>query len=301
MDRLEAMAILAQVVDAGSLTGAARRLGQPLPSVSRKIADLEAYLGAKLLTRSTRKLALTEAGTAYVAASRRILEQVEEAERAASGEYSAPRGEILIAAPIVFGRLHVTPVVAEFLAVHAEIRARLLLGDRNTDLLEERIDVAVRIGALPDSALTATRIGSVRRIVCGAPVYFAAHGEPATPEDLASHACVVFDSVPGAASWSFGRQGRAVTPRARLTVNTAEAALDAAVAGLGVTRVLSYQAADAIASGRLRRTLASFEPEPLPAHLLHDARGPVPLKLRSFLDFSAPRLRARLAELQAAF
>jgi len=180
----------------------------------------------------------------------------------------------------------------------------LQLSDRNADLIEERIDVALRIGALPDSALTATRIGALRRIVCGAPAYFEQYGEPATPEDLAAQAqaCVNFDAPPGGDLWGFGRDGRnTVRPSARLSVNNAEAALDAAIAGVGLTRVLSYQAAAAITAGRLRVTLARFEPEPLPVHLLYGEREPLPLKLRSFLDFAAPRLRRRLAEVHAAF
>lgn len=302
MDRLEAMAILAEVAEAGSLTAAARRLGQPLPSVSRKLAEFEARLGAKLLIRTTRRLALTEAGETFVAASRRILDEVEEAERAASGEYRAPRGDLVVAAPVVFGRLHVTPVVAEFLAGFPQIRVRLRLGDRNADLIEERIDVALRIGALPDSALLATRIGEVRRVVCASPGYLAANGEPRTPEDLVTRDCVTFDQLPSAGLWSFGRdERRQIAPRTRLVVNTAEAALDAAMLGVGLTRLLSYQAAGAVATGRLRLVLTEFEPAPSPVHLIYEARGPVPLKLRSFLDFAAPRLRARLSEAQAAF
>ena len=226
------MAVLIEVVEAGSLTAAARRLGQPLPSVSRKLAEFESHLGAKLLVRTTRRLALTEAGEAFVAASRRILDEVEAAERAASGEFQAPRGELIVAAPVVFGRLHMTPVVSEFLAAFPQIRVRLRLSDRNADLVEERIDVALRIGALPDSALLATRVGEVRRIVCASPSYLAAKGVPQIPEDLASHDCVTFDQLPSAGNWSFGGdERRLVAPPARLVVNTAEAALDAALLG----------------------------------------------------------------------
>ena len=184
MDRLEAMSLLVAVAEAGSLSAAGRKLGVPLPTVSRKISDLEAHLNTRLLTRSTRKLALTDSGVAYVAAAKRILDEVSEAERAASGEHAAPRGDLVITAPVVFGRLHVLPVIAEFLGRWPEINVRLVLADRNLHLIDDHIDMAVRIGALADSALVATRVGAVRRVVCGSPAYFAAHGVPKSPEDL---------------------------------------------------------------------------------------------------------------------
>ena len=168
----------------GSLSAASRKLGVPLPTVSRKISELEAHLNTRLLIRSTRRLALTDAGAAYVAAAKRILDEVSEAERAASGEHAAPRGDLVITAPVVFGRLHVLPVIAEFLSQWPEIDVRLVLSDRNLHLIDDRVDIAVRIGALADSALDSTRVGAVRRVVCGSPAYFAAHGVPKRPEDL---------------------------------------------------------------------------------------------------------------------
>src|SRR5579871_3841623 len=229
MDRLEAMSILVSVVEAGSLSAAGRKLGMPLPTVSRKISDLEAHLRARLLTRSTRRLVLTEAGAAYVATARRILDEVGEAERAASGEHAAPRGDLVITAPIVFGRLHVLPIIAEFLARWPEINVRLLLSDRNLHLIDDRIDIAVRIGALADSAFVATSVGSVRWVVCGTPAYFAAHGVPRKPEDLSALTAVTFDQRSSSAHWSFRdpkskREIRA-SIRSRLAVNTAEAAI----------------------------------------------------------------------------
>ena len=190
MDRLEAMGILVAAVESGSLSAASRKLGTPLPTVSRKIAELEAHLKTRLLIRSTRRLALTDAGAAYVAASKRILEQMNDAERAASGEYSAPKGDLIITAAIVFGRLHVLPVVTDFLAAFPDINVRLALSDRNVHLVDDHIDMAVRIGALPDSSMVATRVGFVRRVVCGSPGYFAAHGTPTLPADLSDLACV---------------------------------------------------------------------------------------------------------------
>lgn len=298
MDRLDAMSILVATVEQGSLSGASRRLGVPLPTVSRKIADLEAQVGARLLIRSTRKLTLTDAGVGYVAACRRILDDVAAAERAAAGEYSTPQGDLAVAAPIVFGRLHVLPVVAEFLAQNPRVRVRLALSDRNADLIDDHIDVAVRIGELRDSALVAMRVGAVRRVVCGSPGYFAAHGEPRTPEDLEAFACIAFDSLWAQDGWTFASPGswavRPVAVRPRLSVSTAEAAIDAAVAGVGVTRVLSYQAARAVAEGRLKAVLTDFEGDASPVSLVHGGQSPLPLKTRAFLDLAAVRLRAAL-------
>jgi DNA-binding transcriptional LysR family regulator len=299
MDRLEAMSLLVAVAEAGSLSAAGRKLGAPLPTVSRKISNLEAHLKTRLFTRSTRKLALTEAGAAYLARARRILDEVSEAERAASGEHAAPRGEIAITAPIVFGRLHVLPVVAEFLDRWPEINVRLLLADRNLHLIDDHIDIALRIGALADSALAATRVGAVRRVVCGSPAYFAAHGVPKRPEDLARLSAVTFDQLSTPEHWTFrdpkSKREVRVPLRSRLAVNTAEAAIDGAAAGVGVTRVLSYQVTGAVREHRLEIVLADYEPAPSPVSLIHAGQGLTPLRVRMLLDFAAPQLRARLA------
>ncbi len=296
------MTILVAVAEAGSLTAAGRRLNVPLPTVSRKLAELETHLGARLLARSTRRLLLTEAGEAYVAACRRILEQIGDAERAAAGEYSAPRGDLIIAAPIVFGRLHVLPVANAFLSNYPDINIRLVLSDRNAHLLDDNIDLAVRIGPLPDSAMVATRVGFVRRVVCGSPACFADHGVPKDPADLAAVPCVNFDGLGSGTSWTFigqaDRRETVVAVRPRLSVNTAEAAIDAAIAAVGVTRVLSYQVASPVAEGHLRLVLETFEPPPLPVSLVHAPQGLLPLKMRKFLDFAALHLRERLASVR---
>jgi len=302
MDRFEAMSLLVAVAEAGSLSAAGRKLGMALPTVSRRISELENRLQARLLVRSTRSLGLTAAGAAYVEACRRILEQVSEAESAASGEFVTPKGELTITAPIVFGRLHVIPVVTEFLATYPDIDVRLMLADRSAHLIDEHIDVAVRIGALVDSSLMATRVGAIREVVCASPDFFARHGTPHTPADLTGLSAVTFGSIGSDGAWTF-RRGRTLTPvavRARLSVNTAEAAIDAAVAGLGVTRVLDYQIAAPLAAGQLVVALERYEVEPWPVSLLHVRQGPTPLKLRAFLDFAAPRLRGRLAALKSA-
>jgi DNA-binding transcriptional LysR family regulator len=298
MDRLEAMSLLVAVAEAGSLSAAGRKLGVPLPTVSRKISDLEAHLKTRLLTRSTRKLALTDAGAAYVAAAKRILGEVSEAEHAASGEHAAPRGDLVITAPMVFGRLHVLPVIAEFLALWPEIDIRLVLSDRNLHLIDDHVDIAVRIGALADSGLVSTRVGAVRSVVCGSPAYFGAHGVPKRPEDLSALTAVTFNPFSASHHWLFpdpnSTRELQVQMRSRLAVNTAEAAIDGAAAGLGVTRVLSYQAAQAVSQGRLQIVLADYEPAPSPVSLIHGHQGLTPLKVRMALDFAAPRLRARL-------
>lgn len=297
MDRLGAMSILREAVDAGSLSAAGRRLGMPLATVSRKVSELEKHLGTRLLNRSSRQLTLTDAGLSFVTACRRILEDVAEAERAASGEYSAPKGELHLAAPIVFGRLHVLPVIVAFLDAFPEIDIRLMLSDRVVDLQEEHIDVAVRIGELPDSSMVATRVGSIRRIACGSPAYFAEHGTPRHPEELATRDCITFTSLMSADAWTFkiGKSDEAFAIHSRLVVNTAEAAIDAAIAGVGVTRVLSYQAAHAIQAGTLAVVLSEFEAAPSPVSLVYAGHRLLPQKQRAFLDFAGPRLKSGLS------
>lgn len=297
MDRLQAMSVFAAVVDGGSLSAAGRRLGLPLATVSRKLADLEAHLETRLITRSTRKLVLTDAGRDYLAACRLILDQVEEAERAASGAYADVRGQLVIAAPIVFGRLHVVPVAAEFLELHPAVDIQLRLGDRNVDLIEEHVDLALRIGALPDSSLVATQVGAIGRVVCASPAYLQRFGVPPSLGDLAVHRCISFDSLDASAVWVFaGRAGekRQVPVHSRLTVTTADAAIAACLLGLGLTRVLSYQVADALRDGRLLRVLADEEPPAVPASMVYAGQGRLPMKTRAFIDFAAPRIRARL-------
>jgi len=298
MDRLEAMSLFVAAVEAGSLSAAARRFGIPLATVSRKVSELERHLKTRLLNRSTRQLTLTDTGQAYLAACRRILDDVGEAERTAAGEYSAPTGELVITAPIVFGRLHVLPVVTAFLAAYPEVDIRLTLSDRITQLVDEHIDLAVRIGNLPDSSMIAIRIGSIRHVVCASPAYLAAHGTPLTPGELAAHDCITFEGLASPATWTFasGKSQLASPVRARLSVNTAEAAIDAATAGVGLTRVLSYQVADAVRAGALHAVLREFEPNPWPVSLVHAGQGLLPVKLRAFLDFAAPRLRERLTQ-----
>lgn len=298
MDRLDAMALFLEVAECGSLSAAGRRLGIPLATVSRRISDLEAHLDTRLFNRTTRSLALTDAGDAYRAACRRILDDVDEAERAAAGEYVAPRGELILAAPLAFGRQHMTPVIADFLAAYPNIDIRMLLADRLAHLLDDHIDLALRIGDLPDSTMVATRVGDVRHVLCAAPRYLEDHGTPATVDALADHRAIVFSGLGRPGQWDFGagKTARSVPVSARLTVNSAEAAVDACIAGAGIVRLLSYQCAEAVRDGRLVMLLEDAEPAPWPVHLVRVWQGAAPLKIRAFVDFAAPRLRARLAE-----
>ncbi|OOG62682.1 HTH-type transcriptional regulator PgrR [Ensifer sp. M14] len=296
MDRLDAMGVLLAVIESGSLSAASRQLKMPLATVSRKVSELEAHLSAQLITRTNRKVLLTEAGRSYVEAAKEILARVEEAERVAAGEYSAVKGDLTVSAPIVFGRLHVLPVVVDFLKVHPQIDLRLTLGDRFTNLVDDHIDLALRIGNLPDSNLVATKIGKVRRVVYASPDYIARRSAPTHPSELAAHDCITFENVTAAHVWRFLEEGRELTApiRSRLIVNTAEAAVDAAISGLGLTRVLSYQVAQPVSQGLLVPLLETFEHEALAVQLVYPPQGHVPMKLRAFVDFAAPRLRAVL-------
>jgi len=256
-------------------------------------------LKTRLLHRTTRQLSLTEAGQAYVAACRRILEEIGEAERAASGEYAAPKGELVITAPIVFGRQHVLPVVADFLKTYPDIDVRMMLTDRKMHLLEEHVDAAVRIDEIPDGSFMATRIGTTRRVVCASPAYFADHGKPTSPLDLTAHACITSEQIAPRQIWTFvsGKSKVEVPIRCRLAASTTEATIDAAMAGVGLACVLSFQIAEAIRAGTLKTALEEFEPAPWPISLIHSEQGILPLKLRAFLDFARPRLKARLEAL----
>lgn len=301
MDRIEAMTILLAVVDKGSFSAAGRALGVPLATVSRKVSELEKHLGTKLLVRTTRKVMPTDAGSTYIAAARRIVGEIDEAERIVAGEVRALRGELILTAPVLFGRLHILPIVAEFLRAYPEIDVRLLLSDRNLHLVEDHVDMAVRIGRLPDSTMVATRVGSMRTVVCASPALLAGHGVPETPEDLSRLPCVNFEFLSPASPWAFrskdGRRAADVPIRPRLSVTMAEAAVWAASEGLGATRVLHYQCADAVRGGALRIILEAFELEPLPVHLLYAGRGTLPSKAQAFLGFAAVRLRKRLGAL----
>jgi DNA-binding transcriptional LysR family regulator len=302
MDRTDAIAVFIAVADHGSFAAAARRLGRSPASVTRAVADLESRLGVRLLTRTTRAVSTTEAGQRFLGGAKRVLADLDEIERAAAGQGTAPRGELRLTAPILFGRLHVLPIVTEFLDRFPEVQAALALVDRPVDLVEEGLDVAVRIGALGESSAVATRVGALRRIVVASPDYLARRGTPQRPADLTDHDVVAFSGIAGVEHWVFrvaaGDVNVAIRPR--LVVSTAEAAIDAARAGFGLTRVLSYQAAGDVARGSLLRVLPGYEGDEVPIHLVYPGGRHPPPKLRAFLDFTTPRLRRRCAAITRA-
>jgi len=296
MDRLEAMLIVLTVAESGSLSEAARRLNTPLATVSRKVTDLEAHLRAKLFNRSRRKLVLTEAGSSYVAACKRILADVTEAERAASGEYTAPTGELIVTTPIGLGRFHLIPILTDFLRAYPDIDVRLVLSDRIVGLLEESIDVALRVGELPDSSLIALRVGTTRRVVFASPNYLAARGTPRAPDDLVGHDCISYPGFFGPDVWTFvrGKTEIAVPVHSRLVVSSVEAACEAARADIGITVAFSHNVRAALETGTLEAVLDDFQPAAIPINLVYTAGRSLPIKLRAFLDFAAPRLKKRL-------
>ena len=263
MDRIDSVAAFVEVAERRSFTAAARRLARSPAAVTRAVGELETRLGVRLLNRTTRAVSLTEAGDRF---PRRVLADLEEIERAAAGEGIEPRGELRVTAPILFGRLHVLPIVTEFLGRFADVSVALILIDRPVELVEEGLDVAVRIGVLAESSAVATRVGAVRRIVVASPTYLAQHGTPQTPADLGAHGVVAFSGVAGVERWIFRNETgeTSVAIRPRLIVTTAEAALDVVRADFGITRVLSYQAADDIARGSLLRLLRADEFVELP-------------------------------------
>jgi DNA-binding transcriptional LysR family regulator len=294
-DRFEAMRVFVAVAEGKSFARAARRLSLSAPAVTRAVSSLEQRIGSRLLHRTTRAVRMTEAGARFLEDARRILSAIDEAERAAAGAQSEPRGSLVITAPLMFGRMHVTPIVLELLARHPELSARLLYADHVVGLMEESVDVAVRIGALSDSSLHAVRVGALRRVVCASPAYLEAHGAPRTPQELQAHRLIGFVGVQPHRAWSFGggaSKALQLTPAPRLTVNTADAAIAAARQGHGLTRLLSYQVAEHLASGALVRVLARFEPPQVPIHVVHAEGKAAPARVRAFVELAVTRLRA---------
>jgi len=300
VDRLDALRAFVLTVDLGSLAAAARRLRRSPAAITRAIASIEDRLGEEMLRRTTRSLRPTEAGEAYLVVARRVLADLDEADKNADVAKTAPEGALTVTAPLAFGAMYVRPLVETYLAAHEGVRVRLLLLDRIVHVVDEGIDVAVRIGALPDSALVAMGIGEVRRVLVASPRYLGQRGVPRAPADLAAHRCVSFSGVTPGDIWSFGASGGArskqVKVRPALTVNLAEAAVAAAVADLGVTSVLSYQVAAELRTGRLVRLMRAFDPPPLPVQLVYTASSARSAKIRAFVELAAPRLRSALTE-----
>lgn len=294
MDRLDELAALAAILDSGSLAKAAKRLRRSAPVVTRLLAALEERVGLRLVERTTRRLAPTEAGRALAERARALLSEYDEAVRETASRPDAPlSGTLVVTAPFVFGRRHVAPVVARFLDLHPGLRLELVLSDRNLDLIEDGLDVAVRIGHLDDSSLIARRVGAVRRLVVASPAYVARRGSPRTPAELAEHDIVWTSDRTQPAEWRFGTEqgARIVRFAPRLTVNDVEATLIAVREGRGIGRPLSYQVADDLAAGRLVRLLRDFEPDDLPVQLLVPSARHMPPKVRAFLDHAAAELQ----------
>lgn len=291
MDRLEAMRVILAVVDAGSLSAGGRQLKAPLPSVSRKVAELEKHLGARLLVRTSRRIQLTDAGRDYVEAARRIIADLDEAERRASGEYQTPRGELTITTPVEFGAGKVLPIILGFMAEHPEVTVKLMAADRTVNLVEEHVDVAVRLGRLEDSGLYAVKAGEFRMPTCAGPRYLEARGAPTHPEELPGHDGVLFGDPQR--FWSYRVDGRNVItpPRTRISVTTATSNLAAALGGIGIARLFDYQLTNEFTSGALVPILTEFADPPRPIHLVYPRQGLLPLKVRAFIDWAAPRLR----------
>ena len=303
MDRLDELALLVAIFDEGTLAAAARKTHRSAAAVTRILGEFEARLGVRLVARTTRQLAPTDAGRRLAAHARQILADYEEAMRDVMGDAREPAGMLRISAPLMFGRLHVAPVVAEFLAQHAGVSVELSLSNRILDLIEHGIDVALRIGELQDSQLCARKLGRVRRIVAASPAYLARHGTPSAPAELRTHA-LIFQSTDGqAAEWRFlvPQAGwQRVGPRSRLRVNQAETAIDLACADAGLIRPLSYQVAGQLASGALVRVMQDFEPPALPVHLVYSSKAHMALRIRAFLDFASAALLASAASWSCA-
>ena len=286
MDRFDAMQAFVTVADLKGFAPAARRLGLSASAVTRLVAALEQHLGARLLQRTTRAVTLTDVGVRYLERARRILGDLDEAEASAQEERNRPSGRLVVSAPFGFGRMHVSPLISIYLARYPEVSAELRLSDRMVGLVEEGIDVAVRIGHLADSSLVARKVGDMRRIVVASPDYLARHGAPKHPADLAAHHIVHFGAPIGAADWRFVDDGRELRAGGvpRFIGNSADAAIAQAERGLGLTRVLAYQAAEALAAGRLKPVLTRYEIPPLPIHLVYPTSRLLSAKVRIFVD-----------------
>ncbi len=286
MDRIDAMQAFVAVADLQGFAPAARKLGLSPSAVTRLIAGLEDRLGARLLQRTTRSVTLTDAGSRYLERARRILADLEEAENSVESERTRPGGRLVVSAPIGFGRLHVSPVISAYLKHYPEVGADLRLSDRMINLVEEGVDLAVRIGHLPDSTLVARHVGEMRRIVVASKDYLKARGEPTRPEEIASHDTIQFGAMTAAPDWRFVEDGREVriSPSPRFSSNSADAAIQYAEAGGGLTRVLAYQAAASLKAGRLTIVLAKFEQPPLPIHIVYPTSRLLSAKVRTFID-----------------
>jgi DNA-binding transcriptional LysR family regulator len=293
MDRLQAMAVFLTVVDTGGFASAARRLNVSPSVVTRAVGELEEHLGTRLLTRTTRFVRVTEAGTNYAESCRRILADIEEAESTAAGTHAVPRGQLTVTASVNFGRMYVAPIARAYLSQYPKVDINCWFMDRMVNLVDEGVDVAIRIGELPDSSLQAVRVGRVRQVLCASPDYLARHGMPARPEDLAQHVQIAATGITPTNEWRFRDGAKPVLVRLqpRLATTTNEAAAEAASAGLGITRLPLYQIAQAVKEGTLALVLEDFERPAVPIHVVHREGRHATHKVRAFIDMAVDVLR----------
>jgi DNA-binding transcriptional LysR family regulator len=293
MDKLRAMETFVRIVEAGSLTAAAEALGMSVPAVVRSLAGLERAVGVRLLNRTTRRSSLSDEGREYYERCKRVLAEVEAADAALSSRRAVPKGRLRLTASVMYGRMHVAPLVADFMAKYPAVEVELLLLDRVVDLVEEGIDTGLRIGQLPESSLVAQRVGETRRVVCAAPAYLERAGTPGTPADLAAHRCVVFSGLAATGEWSFGgRPPHRVAIRPVLRTNQVDVAIDACLRGLGCGQFLCYQVEHLIAADRLKRVLSEFEPAPVPIQVVYPHSRLPSSNVRAFVEFAVKRLRS---------
>jgi DNA-binding transcriptional LysR family regulator len=293
MDRFHQLKVYVAVAEEQGFAAAARRLQMSPPAVTRAIAALEEHLDVKLLNRTTRYVRATEAGVRYLEDARRILNDIDMADEAAAGINAEPRGHLAVTAPVLFGRMFVMPAITDYLIRYPEVELSAMFLDRVVNLLEEGMDVGIRIGELPDSSMRALRVGSVRHVLCAAPGYLGRAGLPQRPEDLRQHSLIASSAGRWSPGWHFyGNDGEIrVQLEPRLSVNTNDAAIEAAVEGFGITRLLSYQASPQLSSGTLKTVLTEFEPPPIPIHVMHRGGRHSATKIRAFIDLIAKRLR----------
>jgi len=297
MDRFHQMSVFVAVAEEESFAAAGRRLRMSPPAVTRAVAFLEERLGVRLLTRTTRLVRTTDAGARYLEDARRLLLEADEADEAAAGINATPRGHLAVTAPMLFGKLYVMPVITAYQRTFRETTVSALFVDRVVNLLDEGLDVGIRIGQLPDSSLRAIRVGQVRRVICASAGYLKKHGAPKTPADLADHPLIAATAVSAGAEWTFtkGKQKIGVRISPRILVNTNDGALEAARNGFGLTRLISYQVASELAAGKLKTVLSEYEEAPLPVHVIHREGRHGSAKVRSFVDLAVTKLRADTA------
>ncbi len=298
MDRFTAMQIFVEVLECGSFSGAARKLNKPQTTISRQVKELEEHLGAQLILRTTRNLILTDAGKNYLASAKTLLSSLQEIENEVKGEYKAPKGNLTVTAPVMMGRMHIFPLIAEYMKAYTDVSVRLILTDQNMHLYEDLVDIAIRVGSLPNSELVAKKVGEVHKVLCASPDYLKTNGLPQTPYDLKDHNVITFEGLDSTTQWRFYENQNEfdVPVTSRIKANSIDVALQGAKNALGIARVLSYQVLPDLENNALVEVLGSYVPSPLPVNLVFIRQEFLPIKHRSFIDFVVPRLQTRLSD-----